>query len=73
MLLLQLLRLNGATRVVLAGNKGYKMDAAKKFEFADEYVELDRANPDAGWSKLKEENPYGFDAVVSVLGTELAC
>jgi D-arabinitol dehydrogenase (NADP+) len=50
---------------VLAGNKGYKMDAAKRLGFADEYLELDRADPDAQWNKLKEDNPHGFDAVVS--------
>ncbi len=60
----QLLRLNGAARVVVAANKGVKMDLAKSLECADEYVELDRQNPEPQWNKLKEENPHGFDVVV---------
>ncbi len=64
LILSQLLKLNGAHKVVLAANKGIKMDLAKKMDVADEYVELDRQNPEDQWNKLKEENPYGFDIVV---------
>ncbi|TDL24649.1 GroES-like protein [Rickenella mellea] len=70
LILAQLLRLNGAARVVVAANKGVKMDLAKSLECADEYIELDRNNPEAQWNTLKEENPYGFDVVVEATGVE---
>jgi D-arabinitol dehydrogenase (NADP+) len=70
LILAQLLKLNGAARIVVAANKGIKMDIAKDLDVADEYVELDRQNPDAQWAKLKEDNPYGFDVVVEATGVE---
>ena len=68
--LLPLIRLNGAMRVVIASNKGVKMDIAKQLNAADEYIELDRQNPEGQWQKLKEDNPYGFDVVVEATGVE---
>ena len=65
LVLAQLLKLNGASRVVVAANKGVKTELARKLGAADEYVELDRANPKPQWEKLKKDNPYGFDVVVS--------
>ena len=41
-MLSQLLKLNGASKVVIAANKGIKMDIAKDLEAADVYIELDR-------------------------------
>jgi threonine dehydrogenase-like Zn-dependent dehydrogenase len=38
-MLAQLLKLNGASRVVLAANKGMKMDIARQLDAADEQVE----------------------------------
>lgn len=38
----QLLKLNGASKVVIAANKGIKMDIAKDLEAGDVYIELDR-------------------------------
>lgn len=70
LILAQLLKLNGAARVVLAANKGVKMDIAKKLNAADEYIELDRQAPEAQWKKLNEDNPYGFDVVVEATGVE---
>ncbi|KAJ3999575.1 NADP+-dependent D-mannitol dehydrogenase [Lentinula boryana] len=70
LILAQLLKLNGASRVVIAANKGIKMDIAKDLEAADEYIELDRQQPEAQWQKLKEDNPYGFDVVVEATGVE---
>ena len=70
LILAQLLKLNGASRVVIAANKGIKMDIAKKINAADEYIELDRKSPEAQWMKLKEDNPYGFDVVVEATGVE---
>lgn len=70
LILAQLLKLNGASRVVIAANKGIKMQIAKELDAGDEYIELDRTNPDAQWKKLKEDNPYGFDVVVEATGVE---
>jgi D-arabinitol dehydrogenase (NADP+) len=57
-------------KVVLAANKGIKMDLAKELECADEYIELDRSNPEPQWEQLKKDNPYGFDVVVEATGVE---
>lgn len=62
----QLLKLNGASRVVIAANKGIKTQVAQELECGDEYVEFDRVNPEAQWTQLKEDNPYGFDVVASL-------
>ncbi|KAL0958168.1 hypothetical protein HGRIS_000331 [Hohenbuehelia grisea] len=70
LILAQLLKLNGAHRVTIAANKGIKMDIAKQINAADEYIELDRQNPEAQWQKLKDDNPYGFDVVVEATGVE---
>jgi len=70
LILAQLLKLNGASRVVIAANKGIKMDIAKDLDAGDEYIELDRQNPEAQWKKLKDDNPYGFDVVVEATGVE---
>ncbi|KAH0834798.1 chaperonin 10-like protein [Lanmaoa asiatica] len=70
LILAQLLKLNGAARIVIAANKGIKMDIAKQLEAADEYIELDRQNPEPQWAKLKADNPYGFDIVVEATGVE---
>lgn len=70
LILAQLLKQNGASRVVIAANKGIKMDIAKNLNAGDEYLELDRKNPDAQWKKLKDDNPYGFDVVVEATGVE---
>lgn len=70
LILAQLLKLNGAHRVVLAANKGIKMDIAKQLNAADVYIELDRQNPGAQWEQLKKDNPYGFDIVVEATGVE---
>jgi len=70
LILAQLLKQNGASRVVIAANKGIKMDIAKQLNAADEYIELDRQNPEGQWAKLKQDNPYGFDVVVEATGVE---
>ncbi|KAH9941192.1 NADP+-dependent D-mannitol dehydrogenase [Epithele typhae] len=70
LILAQLLKLNGAARVVVAANQGVKMDVAKQLNAAHEYVELDRAAPEAQWAALKEANPHGFDVVVEATGQE---
>ncbi|PPQ64461.1 hypothetical protein CVT24_008471 [Panaeolus cyanescens] len=70
LILAQLLKQNGASRVVIAANRGIKMDIAKQLNAADEYIELDRKAPEAQWKKLKDDNPYGFDVVVEATGVE---
>jgi D-arabinitol dehydrogenase (NADP+) len=70
LILAQLLKQNGASRIVIAANKGIKMDIARKLNAGDEYLELDRQNPDPQWKKLKDDNPYGFDVVVEATGVE---
>ena len=67
LVLAQLLKLNGAHRVVVAANKGIKTQLAMQLEAAHEYVELDRQDPAAQWEQLKKDNPYGFDVVVRAL------
>ncbi|EEB95476.1 hypothetical protein MPER_05551, partial [Moniliophthora perniciosa FA553] len=46
-----------------------KMDVAKQVNAADEYLELDRQNPEEQWKKFKEDNPLGFDVVVEASGS----
>ncbi|KAG0140624.1 hypothetical protein CROQUDRAFT_726043 [Cronartium quercuum f. sp. fusiforme G11] len=70
LILAQLLKLNGAQRVVLAANKGMKMDIARKIEAADEYIDLDRKDPTQQWAQLKKDNPRGFDVVVEATGVQ---
>ncbi|KAI0340368.1 NADP+-dependent D-mannitol dehydrogenase [Trametopsis cervina] len=69
LILAQLLKLNGASRVVVAANKGIKTEVAQQLKAGDEYVELDRENPTAQWEKLKQDNPYGFDVVIEATGS----
>jgi len=70
LMMAQLLKLNGAERLVVAAPPGPKLDLAKKLGIADEYVELDRANAQSVYAKLKQDNPYGFDAVIEATGNE---
>lgn len=67
--LAQLLRSNGGLHVVVASNKGKKMDLAKRLGAGDEYVELDRNKPESQWNDLKRRHPYGFDVVVEASGS----
>ena len=67
LILAQMLKLNGASRVVIAANKGIKMDLAKQLDAGTEYIELERENPQSQWEQLKQANPYGFDVVVSAV------
>jgi D-arabinitol dehydrogenase (NADP+) len=67
LIMAQLLRLNGASRIVVAARKGVKMDVAKRLDVADEYLEVDRVHPEEDWKGLKERNPLGFDVVVRAL------
>lgn len=70
LILAQLLKLNGASRVVVAANKGIKTQIARDLNAADEYVELDRDHPEEQWAKLREDNKHGFDVVIEATGSE---
>jgi D-arabinitol dehydrogenase (NADP+) len=67
--LAQLLKANGGSHMVIASNKGPKMDLAKKLNCADEYVELDRQDPSQQWADLKARYAFGFDVVVEASGS----
>ncbi|KAK1226869.1 hypothetical protein PQX77_010173, partial [Marasmius sp. AFHP31] len=68
-LISQILKCTGVKRVVLASNKGVKMDVAKKVGAADEYFEIDRDHPDEDWKRLGSENPRGFRGVIEATGS----
>ena len=72
LILAQLLKLNGAARVVIAANKGIKMNIARNLNAGDEYIELDRDAEKAAvqWKALREREKYGFDVVVEATGVE---
>ena len=65
--LAQLLKVNGAIKVVIAANKGVKTQIARKLNAGDEYIELDREDPGPQWEKIKKDYPHGFDVVVWVI------
>lgn len=67
--LAQLLRHNGGQHVTVASNRGAKMELAKKLDCGEEYVELDRNNPEPQWEELKEKHPHGFDYVIEASGS----
>ncbi|KAF9457536.1 chaperonin 10-like protein [Collybia nuda] len=69
LVLSQLLKLNGASKIVIAANKGIKTRVARDLECGDEYVELDRENAQHQWTQLKETYPHGFDIVVEATGS----
>lgn len=70
LILAQLMKMGGASKVTIAANAGVKMDLARKLDAADEYIDLDRSNPGAQWEQLKKDNPYGFDVVAECTGVE---
>lgn len=70
LILSQLLKLNGASQVVIAANKGIKTQVAKDIHASDVVIELDRENPDPQWDQIKKDYPFGFDIVVSVSYSE---
>ncbi|KAG0703817.1 chaperonin 10-like protein [Suillus ampliporus] len=70
LILAQLLKLNGAAKVVLAANKGIKTRIAQDLGAADVYVELDRETPAPQWEQLRRDHLYGFDVVIEATGNE---
>jgi D-arabinitol dehydrogenase (NADP+) len=70
--LAQLLKLNGAGRLVIAAPPGPKLELAGRLA-ADEIVEIDRKNPDKHRNRLRELNPTGFDYIVEATGSAAVC
>ena len=69
--LAQLLKLNGAGKLVVAARSGDKMELGKKLRIADEYVELDRSDEEVNkskWEDLRTRYTHGFDNVVDATG-----
>jgi D-arabinitol dehydrogenase (NADP+) len=70
--LAQLLKLNGAGRLVIAAPPGPKLELAGHLA-ADEIVPMDRKNPDKHRNRLRELNPTGFDYIVEATGSAFVC
>ena len=70
--LAQLLKLNGAGRLVVAAPPGPKLELAGRLA-ADEVVAIDRKNPDQHRNRLRELNPTGFDYIVEATGSAAVC
>jgi D-arabinitol dehydrogenase (NADP+) len=70
--LAQLLKLNGAGRLVVAAPAGPKLELAGRLA-ADEIVAIDRKNPDKHRNRLRELNPTGFDYIVEATGSASVC
>jgi D-arabinitol dehydrogenase (NADP+) len=68
LVLAQLLRYVGASRVTVAAPTAFKLEVAKRHG-ADEIVQIDRADPEASTRRLRELAPEGFDVVVDATGT----
>ena len=70
--LAQLLKLNGAGRLVVAAPPGAKLELAGRLA-ADDIVPMDRKNPDKHRNRLRELNPTGFDYIVEATGSAFVC
>ncbi|MBV9492150.1 MAG: zinc-dependent alcohol dehydrogenase family protein [Verrucomicrobia bacterium] len=70
--LAQLVKLNGAARLVVAAPPGPKLDLAAKLA-ADEVVPIDRHNPEVHRKRLQELSPNGFDYVIEATGAAPLC
>lgn len=70
--LAQLVKLNGAARLVVAAPPGRKLDLASKLA-ADEVVAMDRQDPNLHGKRLQELSPNGFDYVIEATGAASVC
>src|SRR6201981_1753733 len=70
--LAQLLKLNGAGRLVVAAPPGPKLDLAGRLS-ADEIVAIERKNPEKHRNRLRELSPTGFDYIVEATGSLAVC
>jgi D-arabinitol dehydrogenase (NADP+) len=66
--LAQLLKLNGAARVIVAAPSGPKLDLVARLA-ADDVVAIDRKDPEIHRRRLRELSPKGFDYVVEATGS----
>jgi D-arabinitol dehydrogenase (NADP+) len=70
--LAQLVKLNGAARLVVAAPPGPKLDLVSKLG-ADEVVPMDRQNNEVHRSRLQELSAKGFDYVIEATGAPAVC
>ncbi|MBV8901638.1 MAG: zinc-dependent alcohol dehydrogenase family protein [Verrucomicrobia bacterium] len=70
--LAQLVRLNGAARLVVAAPPGPKLDLAARLG-ADEVVPMDREDPEVHRRRLQALSPKGFDYVIEATGAPAVC
>jgi D-arabinitol dehydrogenase (NADP+) len=70
--LAQLLKLNGAGRLVVAAPPGPKLDLISRLA-ADEIVAIDRQDPKKHRSRLHELSQTGFDYIVEATGSASVC
>ena len=64
----QLLKLNGAARVIVAAPAGPKLDLIARLG-ADDVVAVDRKDPEVHRRRLRELSPGGFDYIVEATGS----
>jgi D-arabinitol dehydrogenase (NADP+) len=72
LVLAQLLKLNGAARLVVAAPTGPKLSLAEKLA-ADEVVAVDRQDDQRHRDYLLKNNPHGFDYVIEATGSAKRC
>src|SRR6516165_9934035 len=70
--LAQLLKMNGAARLVVAAPAGPKLDLVSRLA-ADEVVPMDRQNNEVHRKRLQELSPKGFDYVIEATGAPAVC
>ena len=70
--LAQLLKLNGAGRLVVAAPAGPKLDLVGRLA-ADQTVVIDRNDPEKHRRQLHELSPTGFDYIVEATGSAAVC
>lgn len=68
----QLLKLNGAARLVVAAPAGPKLDLIQKLA-ADEVVAIDKKDPSQHQQQLSALSPNGFDYVIEATGVAEMC
>jgi D-arabinitol dehydrogenase (NADP+) len=70
--LAQLVKLNGAARLVVAAPPGQKLDLVARLA-ADDVVAMDRKDPEVHRRRLRELSANGFDYVVEATGVPTLC
>jgi D-arabinitol dehydrogenase (NADP+) len=70
--LAQLIKLNGAARLVVVAPPGRKLDLVARLA-ADEVVPMDRQNNEVHRKRLQELSPNGFDYVIEATGAPAVC